>query len=514
MLDENLPTFFIKPHTENDLASTIYLTQHGSELHPEYSLRRPDPSSSAAKNCYAVALCDSYNPEVLYAEVLVRPEWTQPSLSAAEIRAQHGVPPPPVPVVPDAFVVQLYNPDQQVTVRQVAGTWNTSAYWEFEMPQHTFRMPSASALDRSQNDPAVAETTPKVTFKWKRDGKLSRDLTCLLAGKSTDGRRSKEADITIAMFKGGKEITLYQPNLHRVEVEDTKGLEVVLLLGAVVIRDIFFNASKDMFNISSPPATTRKNSAGILAGTTAASPNAVVTDPFPPAPPVVSQPQPSHASHSRPTPPNRKYPPPPPTDARTQWEIDAETARLKALLATEAAERERADRHEQRRIKKMLETEEKERRRRDADVAKETERLRKLYGVPDEEEGRRVRFASPQAQAQAPAMPPRPPVAGQMSQHHSAPHARPVPVARPQSTPQNLAAGPTGCPTLNGWLNGHGASSSSSSSSRTQPASGPYLQASGQGGSASLSGFFGAGGSGRGEREERRRMVKKRSVHF
>ena len=47
----------------------------------------------------------------------------------------------------------------------------------------------------------------------------------LLAGKSTDGKKSKEPDITIAMFRKGKELTLYQPNMHRVEVEDMKGLE-------------------------------------------------------------------------------------------------------------------------------------------------------------------------------------------------------------------------------------------------------------------------------------------------
>src|SRR5271168_4902734 len=209
MLDENLPTFFIKPSSDTSLSSTIYLSQNGSELQPEYMLRRPDPNLPASKNCYAVALCDSYNQEVLYAEVLVQPEWTQPTLSQAEIRAHNGIPPPPVPIVPSNFIIQLYNPDQQVVVRQIAGSWNSSAYWEFEMPQNTFRVPSVSALDRSQSDPAASDVTPKIAFKWKRDGKLSKDISCFLSGKSTEGRKNKEPDITVAMFKGGKNLTIY-----------------------------------------------------------------------------------------------------------------------------------------------------------------------------------------------------------------------------------------------------------------------------------------------------------------
>jgi len=62
MLDENLPTFYIKPSSDNPLSSTIYLSQNGSELQPEYTLRHPDPNLPASKNVYAVALYDSYNP--------------------------------------------------------------------------------------------------------------------------------------------------------------------------------------------------------------------------------------------------------------------------------------------------------------------------------------------------------------------------------------------------------------------------------------------------------------------
>ncbi|RDW88721.1 hypothetical protein BP6252_00753 [Coleophoma cylindrospora] len=502
MLDENLPTFYIKPSaSENPHSSTIYLSQNGSELQPEYTLRRPDPELPASHNRYGVALYDSYNPEVLFAEVLVEPEWTQPTLSQAEIRAQNAVPPPPVPVVPNNFIIQLYNPDQQVTVKQIPGSWNSSAYWEFQMPQNTFRVPSASALDRSQSDPAASDITPKITFKWRRDGKLSNNISCVLAGKTTDGRKNKEPDIMVAMFKSGKNLTIYQPNMHRVEVEDSKGLEVVLLLGATVIKDVFFNASREMFNIKSPATTTkRKNSSPTLAGNgrqNSFPPGPVMSGGILPTPPRQNGAPASQVtaqSNARPQQPSSR---PPPANARTQWEIDAETARLKALVEAEEREREKIEREEQRRIKKMLEAEEKERKRRDAEVAKETERLRKQYGVTDT--GPQVQFAPP--------TPPRPqqpqyfqqqqyaPVNPGISQSQTAPHSYPTPTPRPQSTP---LAQPSSCPTNNPIFN--------SLFHRPQRQASPYLQAPGQG-SATSSGFFGAGGRGD-------RLQKKRSVFF
>ncbi|CZS98892.1 hypothetical protein WAI453_008499 [Rhynchosporium graminicola] len=492
MLDENLPTFYIKPSSDNPSSSTIFLSENGSELQPEYTLRRPEPNLPASKNCYAVGLYDSYNPEVLFAEVLVRPEWQQPTLSAAEVRAQNGVPPPPVPIVPNAFTVQLYNPDQQVAVKQIASTWNSSAYWEFEMPQSTFRVPSASSLDRSRNDPAVSDITPKIAFKWKRDGKLTKDISCFLAGKSTDGRKNKEPDIVVAMFKGGN-LTIYQPNMHRVDVEDVKGLEVILLLGATVIKDIFFNANREMFNISSPnvgpPATnTRRKNSAVIPG----KPNS--TPPLMSGAVMNSQPQRHNnipASQIPPQPPRQQQQNsrPPPADPRTQWEIDAETERLKRIVQEEEKARERADREEQKRIKRMLEQEEREARRRDAEVTKETERLRKQYGVTAVDPGPRVQFA--------PSMPIRPQQS--LPQYQSAPHSRPVPVPRPQSTP----SGPPPALVNNG--NGSGCVLLGAAASALRPhINSPYLQAHGKS-TASSSGFFGLGG---------KKMQKKRSVFF
>ena len=497
MLDENLPTFYIKPSNDSPLSSTIYLSQNASELQPEYTLRHPDPNLPASKNCYAVALYDSYNPEVLFAEVLVQPEWTQPTLSAAEVRAQNGVPPPPVPIVPNSFAVQLYNPDQQVTVRQIPGSWNSSAYWEFEMPQNTFRMPSVSALDRSQSDPSAADTTPKIAFKWKRDGKLSKDISCTLSGKSTEGRRNKEPDITVAMFKGGKNLTLYEPNMHRVDVEDVKGLEVVFILSAAVIKDIYFNANREMFNISSPNTTTsrRKNSGPVIAGKSSSppvTPGVVAGAPPPPSRQNIPSSQIPTQHNVRPQ--LQQQQSIQPTNPRSQWEIDAETARLKAVVEAEEKESARAEREEQKRIKKMLEQEEKERKRRDAEVAKETERLRKQYGVSGQDIGPRVSFSHPP-------MPPRPQHQqrpGAFPQYQSAPHSRPAPVPRPMSTP-GFTPEATYYPQTNQWVQGppQGPPPGPVQSS-------PYLQAPGNG-TASSSGFFGLGG---------KKVQKKRSVFF
>ncbi|EAU33821.1 conserved hypothetical protein [Aspergillus terreus NIH2624] len=218
MIDENLPTFFLKPTKQKHLW-TIYLAQHGDEPTPVYTLRHPDPNSPDCKNRYAVALADPFVPDVIYGEVLIIPEWTQPSLSADAIRQNGGVTPPPEPILPTRFTVHLYNPDQQITVHFKPKSWNSPPTWSFEMPQHTFRQPSTSALDHTLTDPAAADTTPKLRFSWRRDSKLSKDMTCLLSGKTTTlsetKTKHKEPDITVSIFQALREITLYEPNLYR-----------------------------------------------------------------------------------------------------------------------------------------------------------------------------------------------------------------------------------------------------------------------------------------------------------
>ncbi|KAI1769260.1 hypothetical protein GGR53DRAFT_232457 [Hypoxylon sp. FL1150] len=369
MLDENLPCFLYR-RTSNPLSTMLYFTQSGSEPIGEYSIQKINPDLPQSKNKYAVALGDAAIQDVIFGEVLIEPEFQQPTLSAAEVRQQNGVPPPPVPLIPDGFTIQLYNPDQQVAVKGEKSTWTGKESWDFEMPQQSFRIPSASKVDRQMSDPGANSLTPKITFKWKRDSKFSKDMTCYMTGTSVDGRKNKDPDITIAMYKHAKEpsLTMYEPNLRRVELEDRKGLEVVLLLGAEVIREIYLSASRDSFNIAGAP-TKRKNSRPTPAAST--SPAHMMTSAIGNAPPTKT------------TSPITQQLPTPPRDAG----VDAETKRLQALVQQEEREREKRDRAEQKRIKKMLEDEERERQRRDAEVAKETERLRKQFGLAGQDFG-------------------------------------------------------------------------------------------------------------------------------
>ena len=354
--------FVIKPSSDKPKQNSTFLfSQHGSEFAPSYGLRQLDPELHSSKNRYAAALTDAFNPDVIYAEVLLIPEWTQPSLNAEQIRQNGGFPPAPEPILPLEFVVQLYNPDQQVLVRHKAASWNSAATWEFEMPQQTFRPPSFSALDRSQSDPVASDITPRIQLKWKKDSKLSKDLVCFHSGKSLnpDGtkKKHKEPDITVAIFKALKEVTLYEPNLARVEIEDVKGLEVVLLLGSLVIRDVYFGNMKEIFNLAERKASSSGQRSNVV------GPAAAI------APPSQSPP----AINSR----SARVPP---TDPRTQWELDAESARLRRQAAEEERQRRRKEDEQEKQLRRMLEAEDKEERRRKAEVNKETERLQRLYG--------------------------------------------------------------------------------------------------------------------------------------
>lgn len=116
---------------------------------------------------------------------MLRPGWAQPTQSQDEVRKNGGIPPPPEPTLPFDFTIQLYNPDQQIVVREKPGSLVSSPHWDFQIPQSTFRAPSLSALDRAQHDPVADATVPKINFSWKQS-KLSKDLTCYVTGKSTD----------------------------------------------------------------------------------------------------------------------------------------------------------------------------------------------------------------------------------------------------------------------------------------------------------------------------------------
>ncbi|KAK0722574.1 hypothetical protein B0T26DRAFT_602508, partial [Lasiosphaeria miniovina] len=422
MLDENLPTFRFKPASDNPLSSVVFFTQNGADPSADYVLRRADPAVPGSRNRYAVALCDAYNPDVIYGEVMIEPEWSQPTLSTAEIRAQaqNGAGPAlATPLIPDNFTIQLYNPDQSVNIKLVPGGWNKTDSWEFELPIQTFRMPSVSELDREHRVPP-ADLAPRIMFRWKKDGKLTKDMTCFMTGKNLGGRKSKEPDITIALFKAARDtaVTIYQPNLQRVEVEDNKGLEIVLLLSAEIVKDLYLMPKQDVFNISGGgPSPSALNGGGRRKNSRPTAAQA----PSPPIPPLAMSgalgnipPQAqrySPVSQPYPSPPLAAHSVPPGAIGPSAADIEAETRRLQAMVEREDREREKRERADQKRIKRMLEEEEEENRRREEAVAKETERLRKKYGVDGQDlpHYRPSGIVSPPTPPPPPAAPPLPP---------------------------------------------------------------------------------------------------------
>ncbi|TPX09488.1 uncharacterized protein E0L32_009376 [Thyridium curvatum] len=555
MLDENLPTFHYRASTENPLSSILFYTQHGSDPTPEYVLKRADPATTpAARNRYAAALTDPYSPDIVFGEVVVDPEWQQPTLSAAEIRAQGGQqqgPPPPLPAVPDSFSIQLYNPDQTVPVRLLPGSWNKTEAWEFEMPTQTFRVPSASRVDReSPRAPgapsAVSEFAPKITFRWKRDGRLSKDMTCYNVGRSLGKHRSKEPDITVALFKSGREsaVTIYEPNLQRVEVEDRKGLDIVLLLGAEVIRDLYLAPRQDPFNVHAAAAAAadavangkRKNS---RPGGASSAPPLVMSGAAAGPPPTTTlangQPPASSSSAAAAA---AAYQQQQQSNGRP-GALDAETKRLQAMVAQEQKEREKRDREEQKRIKKMLEAEDKERRRREAEVDRETERLKKMYGVqgqdlpsnggggggrpPPHLPPRQAGGGGPPQQVSFAPLPYHsPPPAGHTSWFGPAGGPPPMP-------PRPVSAGPPAVYGSNTWYQGPGGAGPPYGPPQQAPPPGkqgkrrsgsnPYGSGAGAGAGASISGFFHrdrGGGGGGADRDdgEKKRILKKKSTNF
>lgn len=277
------------------------------------------------------------------------------------------------------------------------------------MPQQSFRKPSASALDRTQSDPTASETTPKLTFRWKKDGKLSKDYICSLVGKSTDldggKKKHREPDIAIALFSQLKEITIYEPNLHRVDMEDLKGLEVVVLVGAVVIREVYNVQLKEVFNLGDIPRrdsepSSKKSPINSHMPAFSIPPDANSSNQLPTNRQKDSHPPLSIPGQLRPLQIPKSDPRPPLTDPRSQWEIDMETARLQKQVEHEERERKRADHAETKRIKKMVEAEEREARRKQAEINKETVRLRNVYAAEHRQSEPIVRPPLPSQQDQ------------------------------------------------------------------------------------------------------------------
>ena len=294
----------------------------------------------------------------------------------------------------------------------------------------------------------------------------------------------------MAFFRNLREMTIYEPNLSRIDIEDPKGFEVVLLLGAAVIKDIYFTPMRDAFNISEasrprgnslPTVPPRRTSAGAKLPSQQPAPHPTAYG-NPAAAPAQANgngaihglhphlQQPNHPSRppvptlQTPIPPSSSRPPP--TDPRSQWEIDAETARLRKQVEAEERERAKRDKAETKRVRRMLEEEEKEARRRRAEVDRETERLRREFEAEQKRAGKGKRQHGQQQQQQ---IPPR----------HSAPlsqgpYLSPQPQPQPQQYPYHSVGGAGG-----GGGN-------------------PYLQAPSPQGTAAVSssGFFGGGGGG------------------
>ncbi|KAF7557504.1 hypothetical protein G7046_g6022 [Stylonectria norvegica] len=463
MLDENLPTYRFKASSENPLHTLLFFSHNGSDPVPEYLLKRPSPSS--AQDQYALGLLDAQNQSVIYAEVLLKPEWTQPTLSAAEVRAANGNA-PQIPVTPDNFVVSLYNPDSSVTVKQNPASWGKSHAWEFEIPERTFKLPSTSRVDQDSGDTRVADLVPKTVFRWKRDGRLSKDMTCYLTGKSVGGKKSKEPDITVAFFhaKTDAAMTIYEPNMARVDVEDRKGLEMALIMSAERKR----RRTNSRPSVSPPPSAAMSGALGIMGNARPASPLRTQKPSDQPAANV---------------------------NSRRQAEIDAETKRLQAMVAEEERQaRQRRDEEEAARTKRILDREEQERRKREAEVELETERLRKEYGVDGQS------FAAPSPSHTSPQLPPRPQLRVPGTWFDG---------AQPQLPPRPKSVGPS---TASPQMQPHfapppqqepGGKKKHMLGSLLQ---GPYGGPAG----ASVSGFFG----GKTEEEKRKKVEKERSLRF
>ncbi|EKJ79663.1 hypothetical protein NXS19_007401 [Fusarium pseudograminearum] len=475
MLDENLPTYRFKTSSENPLNNILYFSHNGSDPSPEYLVKRPSPSD--ANGQYALGMFDSLNTSVIYAEVGVKPDWVAPTLSAAEIRAQNGNPPPKTPATPDNFAVSLYNPDQNIAVKQHPGSWGKSDIWEFELPERSFKLPSASQIDQ-EDRPSITELVPKVVFRWKRDGRLSKDMTCYMTGRNVGGKKSKEPDITVAFFRAKHDstLTIYEPNMARVEIEDRRGLEIALLMSAETIKDLYMNPSPDPFNLLTSSNGRRQNSRPAANSSNGPTMAGALNNNRPSSPP--------RAQPAQQTPNN---------NAQRQAEVEAETKRLQAMVAEEERkrlEREQQEEEERKRIQKMLETEEQERRKREAEVDQETERLRREFGMAGQDFDNQTAAGHP-----SPPLPPRPhfssgALPARPNSVGPAPNSRPQPnFAPPPSQPQ---AGPS----ENGKKR-HGLGSL---------LQGPYAGPA----TASVSGFF----SSRKDEEKRKKVQKKRSVHF
>lgn len=407
-LDINLPTFHLAPRPREPFITTLSYSSNGTSPQATYV----KTISTEEQNVYNTTLHDAFVPDILYASITAHPE-IHPSAATSP----GGTPADPKILLPSEFAISLFNPDSTVILEHHHSALR-GTYWEFTLPKTSFLPPTSSKLDAASAAAAIAHL-PRATFRWRKEGGLMTrpQLRCSLVspanlpsvpGTASSSKKAgaNEPDIPIAMFlglgekKGIGEITIIQSNLKRVEVEDLKGLEVVLLLSAMAIGDIWFQPTNQMFNLNPPirgsasGTARRKNSMPLSAA--APTPTVAVSAPEPRSPPTTSP------QHGKPPPGNASF------AARfqqqqqshqrrhsTPMDVDAEYSRR---LQEEEERRRRIAEKEQEEIRKMLaEEESRERRKREEDVNRETERLKRIYEAERAEfMARGARTAQPQ----------------------------------------------------------------------------------------------------------------------
>ncbi|KAL7270443.1 hypothetical protein RUND412_006850 [Rhizina undulata] len=419
-LDENLPTFHLNPLIHAPNVTTLAYTANGSESQQVYTKTR-DPK---ALSTYSATLHDFFVPDITYASVSCSPSIHTPA-TANE---------PQKILLPAEFRIDLFNPDSSVNIEFRHSTLRGN-YWEFTLPKTSFLQPTSSKLDVISSQYQLS-TMPRITFRWRKEGFMTRpQLRCSLVspGNLPNNKKKQgagEPDIPIAMFyglgdrKGAGEIQIYQSNLKRVHVEDFKGLEVVLILSAMVIAEVWFGNPLAAFNIESGNVVGTSKPGRQGSGAPVLPPALTVSPPAPPppqnqqqfsVPPTISPLSPGGVANNRgysppgayPTPhqnpasfsrryaspqkqnpgygsyPSHHTPPASPTaDELLALKLHQkeEQNRLRIEKERLTLERQYLEEAEVQRVKEMLKREAaEERRRKEAEVERETERLRKIY---------------------------------------------------------------------------------------------------------------------------------------
>ncbi|TGZ78454.1 hypothetical protein EX30DRAFT_157158 [Ascodesmis nigricans] len=430
-LDENFPIFLFS-HDDPKRArhiTAISSTISGSPPNPVYTYTR----APSARNTYTAQLTDALFPSITYATIITDLEIPPPS-PGTPLPAELKV------LLPAEFTLNLYNPDSSVIFELHASTLRGN-YWEFTLPKRSFHPPSNSLID-AHYDPIPSE---RLTFRWRKEGgALTRkQLRCYLVSPGNlpgpGGRKTKkgagEPDIPVAMFEGlgeksGRgELTLYESNFRRMEVQDLKGLEMVLVMGARIVNDVYFCRTREMFNtegeVMAGVGKPRGGSAVVVPQVQAQQPpipqirtqqqqpppgyyppekSSHQPGHYPPEKPSASSSSPSTPqphpqsfaarmqhhqqtpSHPRPPHHHQPTPPSPSTEAR----IAHEQAQIRAMLAREEADRINREK---------------------SAIDAETERLRRLY-LPQQQQPQSVRRSSHPPPGHGddvpPVMPPRP----------------------------------------------------------------------------------------------------------